>query len=410
MNKKLLVVALASAFAAPAAMADVTISGTFNPAVVVTKTSSANGGTDPLGNAFAGSTGGTTQGVTSQYSNFTISSVEDLGDGNKATGYLQVRSGGGAINTQGNTALTGFRFNVGLEGGWGALKIGREFSPYTWLLINNDPHDGAMSLGASLQILGNAGGGLVYGFGDPGNASGQNSFFGVASNAVFYDSPNMGGFKVRGSYAFGGGQKTTGANGLSPSELSVSAEFAPEDLPFFVNAAISHRKDWLGAQGMYYSVGTPNGSTDTAMIFGGGLKFAGITVRAFFEQLKYKQDFATANTGGISELKRNAFWLNASYAIDAGVFGASLMSAGDASGTANSTTAFSGNDTGATSMAVSYFHNLSKQTQPFVVINRLNNKARATYGTAGSQNIGAGADGLVGVDHTVFMVGIKHSF
>ncbi len=407
MNKKLLVVALASAFAAPAAMADVTLSGTFNPAMVVTKTSSAAGGTDPLGNAFAGSTGGTTQGITSQYSNFTISSVEDMGDGNKATAFLQVRTAGGAVSTQGNQTLTGFRFHVGLEGGWGSLKIGREFSPYTWLLILNDPHDGAMSLGASLQILGNSGGGLVYGFGDPGNSAGQNSFFGVASNAVFYDSPNLGGFKVRASYALPGGQKTTGVNGLTPSELSASVEFAPEEMPFFVNAALSRRKDWIGSQGMYYSTGTANGSTDTAMIFGGGLKFGGATIRAFFEQLTYKTEFSAGV--GISELKRNAFWLNASYAMDAGVFGASLMSAGDASGTASSGS-FSGNDTGATSMAVSYFHNLSKQTQPFIVINRLNNKARATYGSAGSQNIGAGADGLVGVDHTVFMVGIKHSF
>ena len=403
MNKKLLVVALASAFVAPAAMADVTISGTFNPALVGTKISSNTATTDPVGGAIAAAPGGTTQGVTSQYSNFTISSVEDLGDGNKATGFLQVRTGGGAFNTQGNTALTTFRFNAGFEGGWGSLKIGREFSPYTWLLILNDPHDGAMSLGASLQILGNSGGGLVYGFGDPGNAAGQNSFFGVASNAVFYDSPNMSGFKVRAQYAFGGSQKTVGAGGLSPSELSASLEFAPEEMPFFVNAALTRRKDWLGSTGMYYdnSAGV-TGSTDTAMIIGGGLKFGGATIRAFFEQLSYKTDV----TSGLSELKRNAIWLNASYAMDTGVLGASIISAGDASGT-NTGGTFNGGGTGATSMAISYFHNLSKQTQPFIVINRVNNKERASYGSAGSQPIGAGT---AGADHTVLMVGIKHSF
>jgi predicted porin len=402
MNKKLLVVALASAFAAPAAMADVTISGTFNPAVVGTKISSQSGGTNPVGGAIAATPGGTTQGVTSQYSNFTISSVEDLGDGNKATGYLQVRAPGGAIDTTGNNTLNGFRFHVGLEGGWGSLKIGREFSPYTWLLINNDPHDGSMSLGASLQILGNSGGGLVYGFGNPGNGA-QNSFFGVASNAVFYDSPNMGGFKVRASYAFAGGQKTVGANGRSPTELSASVEFAPEDMPFFVSAALSRRNDWLGSTAMYYNnaVGA-TGSTDTAAIVGGGLKFGGATVRVFFEQLSYKTDV----TSGLSELKRNAFWLNASYALETGMLGASIISAGDATGT-NVGGTFNGGGTGATSMGLSYFHDLSKQTKPFIVLNRVNNKERASYSSAGSQPIGAG---VAGSDHTVLMVGIKHSF
>jgi predicted porin len=408
MNKKLLVVALASAFAAPAAMADVTLSGTFNPAVVMTNVGSTSGATNPLGGAIAANPGGTTSGVTSQYSNFTISSVEDLGDGNKATAMLQVRSPQGALQTQGNQTLNSFRFHVGLEGGWGSLKIGREFSPYTWLLINNDPHDGAMSLGASLQILGNIDNSLVYGFGsgaggDQGNAAGQSSFFGVASNAIFYDSPNLGGFKVRASYALPGNQKVVGANSRNPSEISASIEYAPEEMPFFVSAAFSHRKDWLGTTDAYYNNATGvTGSTDTAAIIGGGLKFGGATIRAYFEQLSYKSDVGF----GLSEIKRNAFWLNASYALETGVLGASLISAGDATGAVVGGGTYNGGGTGATSIGLSYFHDLSKQTKPFIVLNRLANKAAANYGTAGSQPIGNG----VGSDHTVVMVGIKHSF
>lgn len=401
MNKKLLVVALAGAFAAPA-MADVTISGTFNPGVAYTKTSSNAATTNPVGGAITSAAGGSTTGVTSQYSNVTVSSVEDIGDGNKATAMLQIRTAGGAIDTTGNTGLTGFRFLTGLEGGWGSLKVGREFSPYTWLLINNDPHDGAMSVGASLQVLGNSGGGLVYGFGSPGNGA-QNSFFGVASNAVFYDSPDLNGLKVRLSYALPGAQKTVGTGGLTPTELSGSITYAPADSIFFLDAAMTRRKDWKGTTAMYYNnAAGVTGSTDTAMIGGGGLKFGAATVRVFFEQLKYKTDV----TSGLSELKRNAFWVNASYALETGVVGASIISAGNASGT-NVGGTFNGDATGATSFGLTYFHNLSKQTQPFVAFTRVNNKERASYAAAGAQSIGAGT---AGSDVTVLLLGIKHSF
>ena len=73
MKKSLIAVAVAGLFAAPVAMADVTISGAINLGVQAGKS-----GTDSAGNS-----GLSTNQLFPSYSNFNLSSTDDIGNGNK---------------------------------------------------------------------------------------------------------------------------------------------------------------------------------------------------------------------------------------------------------------------------------------------------------------------------------------
>ncbi|MCA3130309.1 MAG: porin [Betaproteobacteria bacterium] len=406
MKVKYLALAVAAACVAPAAQADVTIAGTFAPVMLYTNNGSQDttaAGAGPLG-AGSGALGGKSSFSNFQPDNasnrFSITSTEDLGNGGSAGAFVDIRGAQGGFNNQnapGDSGLVAFRYGASIGGGWGKLEFGRNFSPYTWTMINNDPHQGAIYFGG-YQIIGQAG---AQGFWHSSNTT--HSFIRTATG-VHYFSPDLSGFSFKASYISQGNKTantatTTGTK--ETSEVSLSADFAPADMPFYLGAAYSNRKNGNGVAPMSTGLGLAqtqtagSGSTDTAIMAGGGVKFGDLKVGIWVDQVKYKSDGVTA---GLSEVKRTAVWIPVTYALPTGSLGAAYISAGDLKGSNASAGGFNGNDTGAQILQLSYSHNISKQTQALAMWSYTSADKFSLYGAQ------------YGAKSNQVIFGIQHSF
>lgn len=432
MNKKLLVLALAAGFAAPA-MADVTISGTVNAGVNIGRSNDGSGttsnpstgvGADEAFQGQYGVNGGSGQGLTSNYSNINIRSEEDIGNGNKVIFNYQVdiSNTGAGVHTAGSNALRSRNSYLGLMGGWGALKWGSNEHVYEQYMYQSDPLDGAMGLGGNLQMLGTPGGN-VFAWSNNGLAGGAGSaqFYRRTENSVWYESPDINGFTFAIAYGLPGNggtnqQTYNGFNGAGtvnqkPTVFSAGAQYKPADMPFFVNIAMERHNDYNGLSqitgafnngttGSTVQTGTTN-TKDTGIQLGGGVYFGDLTVYARVERLTYKADGVTQ---GFSEWERDAFSLGAKYVVPTGYIGAQFILARDADTKTAGTERFDGKDTGATMFSLGYAHNLSKQTQALIFASFIQNDANANYLNIGSPTNGRGADG-----QSIYL-GLKHSF
>lgn len=407
MNKKLLVLALAAGFAGPA-LADVTISGTYNAGPLGGRsndgTAAAPAGVTSLGGY--GVNGGTNVGITSNYSNFNLNSTEDLGNGLKVVFNYQFDASntGAPIQSAGSGTLRSRNSYLGLMGDWGAIKYGANEHIYEQLLYKSDPLDGAAGVGGNLNMLGTPGGNVFTATNCTlAGGGGCAQFYRRTENSIWYDSPDIGGFTF--SAAWGMPAKTFGPGTKATSGVySIGGKFAPADLPFYVDAAYERHSDYNGMSQIAtntYGVGGISGSTDTGMQIGGGVMFGDLTIGARWEQLKYK---AEGVVNGFSEWKRNAFTVTGKYGLPTGYVGAQFVIAGDAKTATAGTETFNGDKTGASYFAAGYYHNLSKQTQAQFVLSFLQNKENANY-----INIGQPAGGR-GTDSTAFYIGLKHSF
>ena len=140
-----------------------------------------------------------------------LKGTEDLGGGMSANFILE-----SGITADVGGAITGFNRTsmVGLSGGFGAITLGTQYSPYDSTLSGYDPH-GATGSSAWGYVLG-AGSlnnlaatpAAIAGF---GGAKGANGFHadgmqfgsGRVTNSIMYATPNMGGFFAEAMWAPG---------------------------------------------------------------------------------------------------------------------------------------------------------------------------------------------------------------
>ena len=397
MKKSLIALAVAGLFAAPAAMAEVTISGAINVGIQVGKSSAGS---------VAGSQSLTTNQLGANYSHMDIESVDDIGNGNKVifhyqfdisgTSTAQVPLAGGAVGNR-NSFL-------GVAGGWGAFKMGTNENVYERLQYQSDPLDGAVGVGGNLNILATPGAGAIFQVGQgkcPTNG-GCVDFYRRAEQTIWYESPNFSGFSFEVDYSLSA-FKTSGPNATDPKIVSIGGKFQPEGAPFYVDLGFEQHKDMFGLDAITGATPTltatnGNNSTDTAMEIGGGYMIGDLGLHLRYERLKYKEDGVT--TTAVSEYKRNAGWFGLKYNLPSGYVGAELGIA------QKGKTNVGGVDkTGAKMFGVGYFHNLSKQSQLQFIYARTDNDDNATYAQAGAPN---GA--FPGAKHDVGTVAIKHTF
>jgi len=405
MKLKLTVAALAAAFAAPMANADVTIAGTFAPFIGHTSTDAGAAGTSALGAPVAATASQSGVFMQDASSRFSITSTEDLGDGMNAGAFVDIRSNNGTFpsyNAVGGAegGFSAFRYGASVGGGWGKLEIGRNFSPYTWTLIIEHPDgQGPVWFGA-FSALGQTGGQAL----NLNGGTALHAFFRTGTG-LHFTSANYGGLSFRAAYMTESNKSNSLTPGLSTpetNELSVSADYKPEGAPYYAGFVYSQRADanGAGAQSAAFGVaqttaaGQTMNSTDSVMLIGGGLKFGDLKVGIWMDRVKYKTSNVTL---GLSEVSRTAFWIPVTYNLPTGVIGASYLKANDLSGT-NVGGTFNTGDTGVSVIQASYFHSLSKQTQPFVMFQRASNGALGVY---------AGAQGSTS---TSIIAGIQHSF
>jgi predicted porin len=377
MKKSLIALAVASAFAAPAAMAEVTISGAVNVGIAYIDSDDAT--------AVPGS-GQSRLSLATNYSNFNLSSSDDIGNGNRVVLNIQVDAG--ALN---NTSSFNNRNSyLGIEGGWGSFKMGTNENVYERWNYESDPLDGAMGIGGNIQMLGNTGfnGG---GWFDVGNAQGgpdNGSFWRRTHHTIWYTSPNFAGFTFEIDQTLNA-FKTAAAD---PQVTSLGVQWKPDGAPFFVNVGYEKHKD-MGVANPVFTVALADAS---AMSIGGGWTLGSFAITARYEQLEWED-----NAGVAGKLERDHIWAGVKWTMPTGYVGAEFGIASEAKvGGADVA------DSDATMIGLGYFHNLSKQSQMYVVGTLINNGDAANYGIGA----GTGSTGGIGSSHTALTVGLKHVF
>lgn len=165
MKKTLIALAAVAATSAAFAQSSVTLSGTVD-----------------VGLEDVGGPAGVLSLTSSRYgtSNWTVSGTEDLGGGLKAIFKVSTSFDASNGTTSGNVLGNNDMF-VGLQGGFGSLKLGRTFNPTFFYALTANSTKGVTGYSTRAGTLETDG---VY-----------------VSNQVLYTTPNFGGFTGQISYA-----------------------------------------------------------------------------------------------------------------------------------------------------------------------------------------------------------------
>jgi predicted porin len=403
MNRTLIALAVGAAFAAPAAYADVTLSGSINagPAYVKLGDGITNGG----GNSIVGPTTGgesvSVIGINTNYSNITIASMEDLGGGLKLDFAYQLTAN---FQSTQNTA-TNRNSHIGLVGdNWGGVWIGTNENLYERYYYTVDPLDGAAGIGGNLSLLGTPGYGQVF---DGGPNTRGADFYRRTDHTVWYDSPNWGGFTF-GGYTTLSAFRNGGPDGNDPRVWGFGGKYVGPTIPIQAWAAYERHTDLFGLNvisGTGGAVPYGHGSKDDGIQVGLGYTLGDLFIFGNFEHLKYKTEGAVGTQ--LSEYKRDAFSIGAKFNVPTGYFGAQYMQALEADCERADGGECNADETGSWSIGAGYYHTLSKQTQTYIMGQYINNGELNFYTVAGG--VGPPAP-VLGANVFAVTVGLKHSF
>lgn len=295
-------------------------------------------------------TGVTNSGIASSRLGFR--GTEDLGGGMSASFHLE-----GQLHNdvgQGGNQTTGLNFQrrstVSLSGGFGEVRIGRDYTPHFWNTTVFDPF-GTNGVGAAAT---------------PGMFGGTQAV--RASNSVGYFLPrNLGGFYGQAMIAFGentGGVKTNNYTGLR-----VGYANGPLDVAF--------------------GTGKTKGATSAADV-----SYNNIGASYDFGVVKPMLVWAQEKVGTV---KVTGTELGATAPLGAGQLKA-----------AYSRYTTNANSNSASKLALGYVHNLSKRTALYGTVARVSNSSGSAVGlgTNGLGPITPAAGGNVGA----YEFGVRHSF
>jgi predicted porin len=283
-------------------------------------------------------------------SRFGFRGTEDLGDGLKAMFNLEA---GTAIDTgAADSALFGRRAVVGLEGGFGSLTLGREYSPIAAIAGATDAF-GQGFYGSNLS------------------AFTTNRLTRRLANSVNYKSPSWNGLKLLAAYSAG---EVTAANTPSGDLKGVGAEYTLGGL-------------YLGAA--WHTINRVPADEDKETAIGAAYKFdqlGGFEIKANWMAAdregaaKYKQ----ANLGGSMPFGAHRVYANYQQ-----------QKQGNAKG-----------DT----WALAYSYSLSKRTNIYASYASLDNNNSGVFGLTSSSVTITPAATALGADPSVFSLGLRHTF
>jgi predicted porin len=274
--------------------------------------------------------------------------TEDLGNGLKAIFNIEA---GVALDTgAADSSLFGRRSVVGLQGDFGQLTIGREYSPIASIAAATDAF-GQGFYGSNLS------------------AFTTNRLTRRLSNSVNFKSNPMSGFTVLAAYA--AGERST--PGPSGDLLGLALEYT--NGPIYIGAG-------------YHQLKRVALGKDKEVAVGAGYKLGDFDIKANYlsaDQAGPNNKFEQINLGGTYTMDANKFFVNLQRnKIDNG-----------ASGNA---------------WAVAYSYALSKRTNVYTSYGSMRNNGLATFGLiASSTNVTPVATAL-GADPTAFTVGMRHTF
>ena len=290
-----------------------------------------------------------------------------------ASGTALVAGGGEAGRNTRASNGTGLVFNrrstVSLAGGFGEIRLGRDYTPQFWNLTVFDPY-GTVGVGTN-QML-NSGGAIT------GPTAVR------ASNTVGYFLPgNLGGF-------YGQIQHYRGENASNVANSGdgngAGVRFGYSAGPLNVALATGRTKYALVAAP---AAGQPTGTTRQSNL-GASWNFGVATVIA-----QISRDSANALAGNV---KGRGYLAAVTVPVGPGLIKASVSN--------YITDVPVGTDPRARKIAVGYVHNLSKRTAVYTTFARVSNNATSNA----SVFSGAAAAGPAGASSSGYDLGIRHSF
>jgi len=281
------------------------------------------------------------------------------------------------------------RQTLDFGGAWGAIRLGRDYTPTFWNHTVFDPY-GTLGSGAGSNITG------------------------VGPNAVTFARTNNGI-----SYLYGYAPNSASATG---SGIYVQATYAPGEVQTPLAAGKAQGSQYTGVRVGYregpinVAFATANIQTDTAgkkdseWNIGGSYSLPVATIMAKFGKAKCtvaangSSCGAAGNTSFIAPAEYTWWSIGASVPVGANSVRLSY-NAGD-----NNVNGQEG-----TQLALGYVHNFSKRTAAYATYARINNNATGLYTFNGGNGgfgpgFGAAKANIEGKDGTAFDIGIRHSF
>ena len=274
--------------------------------------------------------------------------TEDLGGGLKAFFNLEA---GISLDTgaAADAALFGRRSIVGLEGGFGTLVLGREYTPI------------AAGVAAATDILGQSF------FGGNLSAFTTGRLTRRSSNSVNYKTPSFGG--VKASLVYGLGEKNTGPSG---DLLGLAVDYASG--PLFLGAG-------------YHTIKRVATGDDKEYAVGAAYNFGAFDVKA---------NYLVADQDGANN-KFEQFNIGVSVGVGTGRLYGNLQQNREGGAKGNG-------------FAVTYSYPLSKRTNFYTSYAALRNNATGVFGLNSSGTNVTPAKTALGTDPSVFTVGMRHTF
>lgn len=389
MQKKIVALAVAAAFSAPAfADSNVVVYGKLSADVESVRASAVNG---------AANVNPTSRSrVSSNASRFGIKGSEDVADGLQAIYQVETRVNlVGNETTTGTTTVTGAagatattttnvgvfnglrNSNVGLKGGFGTLFVGHWDTPFKSIHNKVELFDNS-TIATTTALLGN-----------PGTGTNFNQRY---NSSIQYWSPDLNGFQVKLDYSTANTIANTSAN-QKPNLFSLSAAYDANGI--YAAYAYEQHKDlrWSGTA----LTGQGLGEKGHRAVL--GYSFGDATIGATYEQL-------TVDTGvvanAVQNSKRKAAEVSGSYKFGSSSIGAAYAKVGTF-----------GTIQGATQASLRYGYNFSKRTELFALYTQINNKGTVGAATASNYNfvdVPAFTGAARGSKISGFGLGVQHSF
>jgi predicted porin len=320
--------------------------------------------------------------------------TEDLGGGMSASFWLEAglnpdngtgdttntnnQISGVAVGTVGGQGITfNRRSTVSLAGGWGEIRLGRDYVPTFWNLTVFDPF-GTNGVAAYSALAISAGTGI----------GGQNGLLTStrASNSIgYFLPPNLGGFYGQFMYAMGENfsSGTGTVLGAKDDGRYIGGRLGFASGPFNVAAAYGETK---------YSAGTVAAPT-----LGGNYRVANIGGQWDFGFAKLMAQWGRDEIRTALNPKQDTYLIGGLIPVGAGEIRLSWAHA-------NVKTPISAAVDDADMFGIGYVHNLSKRTAVYATYARVNNKGNGVAFNNGraTTELGGNTDG--------FDLGIRHSF
>lgn len=372
MQKKIIVLALAALFTAPAfaETANVNVYGAVNLSAE----------SIDMGDQAGVKNGSKQFKISSNVTKLGFNGKQDLGDGVSAIFQIeqQIDVDDSSATGAKNTLATRNSF-VGLEDkAMGTLQLGYMDTPYKVSTRALDAF--ADSLADNRTLMGGVKG-----------KSSEQTFDARSANGIFYTSPDMGGLKVALAYV-AGAEANSSTTVNQGSATSFAAMYSAGNL----SANLGYEVHNFGTANSGTYAGT-DGQKETATKLGVGYKLDALFLSAIYERT------SDSLSTGSAKYDHNAWYVSAKYDLSStNTVKLAYTKAGEINSVA---------DTGATQTSLGFDHKMAKATSIYALYTVLTNGDAASYNLSNAGSTGGGtAVAGAGAKESAFALGMKHAF